>query len=120
MQMEFVHNAGQLVTACTDDSLNLWDFKKSHSPELVQSMQLSKEHITTFCLEFQVRIVGYYYTPSPRDNWLYPLRGSFVVAQGSVDRSSYLVLGCEKPHSRPQLRIHATYFVPYPSEDSTL
>ena len=55
MQMEFVHNAGQLVTACTDDSLNLWDFRKANSPELVQSMQLSKEHITTFCLEFQVR-----------------------------------------------------------------
>ena len=53
--MEFVHNAGQLVTACTDDTLNLWDFKKAHSPELVQSLQLSKEHITTFCLEFQVR-----------------------------------------------------------------
>ena len=55
MQMEFVHNAGQLITACTDDSLNLWDFRKANSPELVQSLQLSKEHITTFCLEFQVR-----------------------------------------------------------------
>ena len=54
MQMEFVHNAGQLVTACTDDTLNLWDFKSKGSPELVQSLQLSKEHITTFCLEFQV------------------------------------------------------------------
>ena len=54
MQMEFVHNAGQLVTACTDDSLNLWEFKKGNSPELIQSLQLSKEHITTFCLEFQV------------------------------------------------------------------
>ena len=54
MQMEFVHNAGRLVTACTDDSLNLWEFKKGNSPELIQSLQLSKEHITTFCLEFQV------------------------------------------------------------------
>ena len=103
MQMEFVHNAGQLVTACTDDSLNLWDFKKSHSPELVQSMQLSKEHITTFCLEFQVRIVGYYYTPSPRDNWVYPLRGIFVVAQGTEQCScSGWPTGNEKKLSNSQ------------------
>ena len=53
MQIEFRHNVGQLVTACTDNTLNLWDFKK-RKPELVQSLQLSKEHITTFSLEFQV------------------------------------------------------------------
>ncbi len=53
MQIEFMHNSGQLVTACTDDTLNLWDFKK-RKPELVQSLQLSREHITTFSLEFQV------------------------------------------------------------------
>jgi syntaxin-binding protein 5 len=57
MQIEFLHNGGSLVTACTDDTLNLWDFKK-RTPELVQTLQLSKEHITTFCMEFQ-------------DKWLY-------------------------------------------------
>ena len=32
--------------------------------------------------------LGDYYTPCPRDHWLYQPRGSFDAAQGAVDRRS--------------------------------
>ena len=56
-QIVFVINTGTLLTACTDNTINLWNFKKK-KPEIVQSLKLSKERVTVICLEFQ-------------DKWLY-------------------------------------------------
>ena len=50
-QMVFVANAGRMLTACTDDSINLWDFD-SKPPELLQSLKLNKEHLIVMSLEF--------------------------------------------------------------------
>ena len=50
-QMIFVANTGRMLTACTDDSVNLWDFN-SKPPELVQSLKLNKEHLIVMNLEF--------------------------------------------------------------------
>ena len=52
MQLEFVVNAGRLLTACTDDSVNLWDFTKK-DPELLQTIKLNKERLTLMSLELQ-------------------------------------------------------------------
>lgn len=64
-------NSYRLLTSCTDDTLNLWDFQKRPA-ELVHSLQLSKEHMTAFCLEFQ-------------DKWLYI----------GTDKGNVLVLNME-------------------------
>ena len=56
-QIIFVVNTGTLLTACTDNTINLWNFKKK-TPELAQSLKLTKEDVTVMCLEFQ-------------DKWLY-------------------------------------------------
>ena len=57
LQLFFVINAGKLLTVCTDDSINLWDFKKK-VPELEQTLKMSRERLTRVHLEFQ-------------DKWLY-------------------------------------------------
>ena len=56
-QIIFVTNTGTLLTACTDNTVYLWDFKRK-KPEIVQSLKLSKERLTVICCEFQ-------------DKWLY-------------------------------------------------
>ena len=53
----FVVNTGKLLTATTDNSISLWDFRKRR-PERVQWLQMHRENITEVCLEFQ-------------DKWLY-------------------------------------------------
>lgn len=55
-QIVFVINTSTLLTACTDNSVNLWDYKKKN-PEIVHSLQLSKEKIMEICLEFQDKFV---------------------------------------------------------------
>jgi len=57
MQILFVVNTGKLLTACTDDSINLWDFRKK-TPELEQTLKMGRERLTRIHLEFQ-------------DKWLY-------------------------------------------------
>jgi syntaxin-binding protein 5 len=57
LQILFIVNTGKLITACTDDSINLWDIRKKE-PELVQSLMMKKERLTVMSLEFQ-------------DKWLY-------------------------------------------------
>ncbi len=57
MQVEFVVNAGKILTTCVDDSVNLWDYTR-RPPELVQSVKINKERLTVMSLEFQ-------------DKWLY-------------------------------------------------
>lgn len=52
LQILFVVNEGRLITVCSDDTLNLWDFKKK-TPELVQTLKMSREHLTFVSLEFQ-------------------------------------------------------------------
>ena len=56
-QIIFVTNSGTLLTACTDNTVYLWDFKRK-KPEIVSSLKLSKERLTVICCEFQ-------------DKWLY-------------------------------------------------
>ena len=55
MQIIFVVNTGKLLTACTDDSINLWDFSKK-VPELEQTLKLGRERLTRIHLEFQVGV----------------------------------------------------------------
>ena len=57
LQIIFVINTGKLLTACTDDTVNLWNFKKK-VPELEQSLKMTKERLTRVHLEFH-------------DKWLY-------------------------------------------------
>jgi syntaxin-binding protein 5 len=57
-QLIFVVNTGHLLTACTDNTINLWDYKKK-TPELIQTLKMmAREKVTEICLEFQ-------------DHWLY-------------------------------------------------
>ncbi len=56
-KMIFVINTGQLLTATTDNTVSLWDFKR-RTPQRVQWLHLQRENITEICLEFQ-------------DKWLY-------------------------------------------------
>jgi syntaxin-binding protein 5 len=44
LQIIFLVNEGKLLTACSDDTVNLWDFRKK-SPELVQA--------TTYFMHFR-------------------------------------------------------------------
>ena len=53
MQIVFLVNAGKLITACTDDTVNLWNFSKK-VPELMNTCKLAKERLTRIHLEFQV------------------------------------------------------------------
>lgn len=65
MQVEFIINQGRLLTACTDNSINLWEFK-TKQPELLQTLKLNKERLVLMQLEFQ-------------DKWLY-----FATERGNV------------------------------------
>ena len=56
-QMQFIINTGKLLTACTDDTINLWDFKKK-KPEILHTLKFSRERITCINVEFL-------------DKWLY-------------------------------------------------
>ena len=56
-QIVFIINTGKLLTACTDDTINLWDFKKK-KPEIIQTLKFNRERITCINVEFQ-------------DKWLY-------------------------------------------------
>ena len=58
IQIEFVINSGRLLTLCTDNSVNLWDFKSNKTPELVESIEFNREQLTVMHMEFQ-------------DKWLY-------------------------------------------------
>ena len=62
MQIIFVVNSGKLLTACTDDSINLWDFSKK-VPELEQTLKLGRERLTRIHLEFQVGVKKSVATP---------------------------------------------------------
>ncbi len=42
LQIEFLLNEGALVTATTDDSLHLWNFRQKR-PEIVHSLKFQKE-----------------------------------------------------------------------------
>ncbi|CAB4069148.1 STXBP5 [Lepeophtheirus salmonis] len=55
LQILFLVNSGKLLTTTTDDRLNLWDFKKK-TPELLQSIRLQKESISTVFSDFQESI----------------------------------------------------------------
>ena len=52
LQIMFLVNEGKILTACSDDTINMWDFRKKN-PELVQTLKLSREHLTVVSLEFQ-------------------------------------------------------------------
>ncbi len=56
-QVQFMLNEGKILTTCTDDSVNMWDFAVK-PPELLQTLKINKEQLTHMSLEFQ-------------DRWLY-------------------------------------------------
>ena len=56
-QLIFIVNTGKILTACTDDTINLWDFKRK-KPEVLQTIKFQKERITCMNVEFL-------------DKWLY-------------------------------------------------
>ena len=62
IQIEFIINTGKLLTLCTDNSVNLWDFRSeksgSSSPKLEESIEFNREQLTAMHLEFL-------------DKWLY-------------------------------------------------
>ena len=51
MQIEFVINQGRLLTACTDNTVNLWEFKEKQ-PKLLETLKLNKEQLVIMHLEF--------------------------------------------------------------------
>lgn len=42
LQIEFLLNEGALITATSDDSLHLWNFRQK-KPEIVHSLKFQKE-----------------------------------------------------------------------------
>ncbi|XKL62477.1 hypothetical protein PGB90_002310 [Kerria lacca] len=45
LQIDFLLNEGALITATSDDSLHLWNFRQKR-PEIVHSLKFQKERIT--------------------------------------------------------------------------
>ncbi|XP_066993628.2 syntaxin-binding protein 5 isoform X1 [Anabrus simplex] len=52
LQMQFLLNEGALVTATSDDSLHLWNFRQKR-PEVVHSLKFQRERITYIHLPLQ-------------------------------------------------------------------
>uniref|UniRef100_A0A914LCS7 Lethal giant larvae homologue 2 domain-containing protein n=1 Tax=Meloidogyne incognita TaxID=6306 RepID=A0A914LCS7_MELIC len=50
--IQFLVNEGGLITALGDDTLHLWNYRQ-RTPEIVHSLKMSKESITTIYLPFQ-------------------------------------------------------------------
>ncbi|XP_076058257.1 syntaxin-binding protein tomosyn isoform X6 [Oratosquilla oratoria] len=52
LQLQFLLNEGALVTATTDDSLHLWNYRQKR-PEIVHSLKFARERLTCMHLPFQ-------------------------------------------------------------------
>lgn len=98
--MLFINNTGKLLTACTDDTINMWDLTQKE-PELCHTLKLNKERLTVMSLEFQ-------------DKWLYlgTERGNVLILNlDTFSLSGYVINwnGCipplEKNHPGPVSQI---------------
>ena len=87
MQIVFLVNAGKLITACTDDTVNLWNFSKK-VPELMNTCKLAKERLTRIHLEFQVRHSCFFKTSLQDGNGKVP----FLVCAIVKERNSNSIM----------------------------
>ncbi|KAF6032681.1 STXBP5 [Bugula neritina] len=52
LHIKFLINQGALITACSDDSINLWSYRQK-VPEIVHSLKFCRERITCLYLAYQ-------------------------------------------------------------------
>lgn len=60
LQIEFLLNEGALITATTDDSLHLWNFRQKR-PEIVHSLKFQKERYVSVWLRLTWPPISTYY-----------------------------------------------------------
>ncbi|XP_021964432.1 syntaxin-binding protein 5 isoform X2 [Folsomia candida] len=53
LHLQFVVNEGLIISATSDDTIHLWNFRETKKPEVVQSLKFQRERITSLSLPLQ-------------------------------------------------------------------
>ncbi|KAL4233705.1 Syntaxin-binding protein 5 [Mactra antiquata] len=96
----FLINEGALVTACSDDSLHLWNFRQK-KPEIVHSLKFQREKITHCQLSFQSK---WLYVGTDRGNIHIVNIESFVLSGYVINWNKAIELS-RKTHPGPVLHL---------------
>nr|XP_018914653.1 PREDICTED: syntaxin-binding protein 5 isoform X3 [Bemisia tabaci] len=93
IQIQFLINEGALVTATTDNSVHLWNFRQK-KPEIVQSVKFQKEEITCIYLPLQSK---WLYVGTKNGNVYYVNIETFVISGYIINWNKAIEL-CRKTH----------------------
>lgn len=88
--VQFLVNEGGLITALGDDTLHLWNYRQ-RIPEIVHSLRMSKESITTIYLPFQSKwlLVG-----TEKGNIYFISLGTFELSAQVIYWNKAVDMGC--------------------------
>uniref|UniRef100_A0AC34QQY3 V-SNARE coiled-coil homology domain-containing protein n=1 Tax=Panagrolaimus sp. JU765 TaxID=591449 RepID=A0AC34QQY3_9BILA len=86
----FLINEGGLVTVQRDDTVHLWNYRQK-IPEIVHSMQMSKERITCICLPFQSK---WLYLGTDKGNVYFVCLANFELSTYVINWNKAIDLSC--------------------------
>uniref|UniRef100_A0AC35G421 Lethal giant larvae homologue 2 domain-containing protein n=1 Tax=Panagrolaimus sp. PS1159 TaxID=55785 RepID=A0AC35G421_9BILA len=96
VHLQFLINEGGLITVQRDDSIHLWNFRQK-IPEIVNSMQMSKEKVSCVYLPFQSK---WLYIGTDKGNVYFVCLASFELSTYVINWNKAIDLSC---------RIHPGY-----------
>lgn len=90
LHIQFLINEGALITACRDDLVHLWNYRQK-VPEIVHSVQLSKEQVTCISLPFQTK---WLYLGTERGNVYFVSVATFILSSYVINWNKAIDLNC--------------------------
>uniref|UniRef100_A0A7E4VTC4 V-SNARE coiled-coil homology domain-containing protein n=1 Tax=Panagrellus redivivus TaxID=6233 RepID=A0A7E4VTC4_PANRE len=90
IHIAFLVNEGGLVTVQRDDTIHLWNYRQ-HTPEIVNSMQMSKERVTCLHLPFQSK---WLYIGTDKGNVYFVCLANFELSTYLINWNKAIDLSC--------------------------
>uniref|UniRef100_A0A914H9C5 Lethal giant larvae homologue 2 domain-containing protein n=1 Tax=Globodera rostochiensis TaxID=31243 RepID=A0A914H9C5_GLORO len=90
IHLQFLINEGGLVSALQDDTLHLWNFRQ-RIPEIVHSLRMSKERISTVYLPFQSR---WLHVGTEKGNVYFVCLATFELSAYAIQWNKAIDLSC--------------------------
>ncbi|VDN52570.1 unnamed protein product, partial [Dracunculus medinensis] len=88
--LQFLINEGALVTVCRDDMVHLWNFRQK-VPEIVHSVQMNKERITSINVPFQSK---WLHIGTERGNVYFVCVATFALSTYVINWNKAIDLAC--------------------------
>uniref|UniRef100_A0A914ZBB2 Lethal giant larvae homologue 2 domain-containing protein n=1 Tax=Panagrolaimus superbus TaxID=310955 RepID=A0A914ZBB2_9BILA len=90
VHLQFLINEGGLITVQRDDSIHLWNYRQK-TPEIVNSMQMSKEKVSCIYLPFQSK---WLYVGTDKGNIYFICLANFELSTYVINWNKAIDLSC--------------------------